>query len=90
MTGSQTWCFTRGCRSRRSPTTPRGRAAEQAPAHDLSVEEFLASPHVLVGTLPELVDKLERLRDELGFSSFTLSHGAMEDLAPLVYRLTGG
>ena len=67
-----------------------GRAAEQAPAHDLSVEEFLASPHVLVGTLPELVDKLERLRDELGFSSFTLSHGAMEDLAPLVDRLSGG
>jgi probable F420-dependent oxidoreductase len=67
-----------------------GRAAEQAPAHDLSVEEFLASPHVLVGTLPELVDKLERLRNELGFSSFTLSHGAMEDLAPLVDRLSGG
>jgi probable F420-dependent oxidoreductase len=64
-------------------------AAGAAPGHDLTVDDFLESPHVLVGTRPELVDKLERLRTELGFSAFTVSQRAMEDFAPLVAELTG-
>ena len=65
-----------------------GVAARLAPAHDLSVDEFLESPHVLVGTLSQLADKVERLREELGFSSFTLSRPALDELAPLVDALT--
>ena len=63
-------------------------AARLAPAHDLAVDEFLESPHVLVGTLSQLTDKVERLREELGFSSFTLSRPALDELAPLVDALT--
>ena len=69
--------------------TARDVAASSAPGHDLTDDEFLASPHVLVGTLPELVDKIERLRAELGFSSFTVSRPAMDELAPLVAELSG-
>ena len=65
-----------------------GVAARLAPAHDLSVDEFLESPHVLVGTLSQLAEKVERLREELGFSSFTLSRPALDGLAPLVEALT--
>ncbi|HZP30261.1 MAG TPA: TIGR03621 family F420-dependent LLM class oxidoreductase [Acidimicrobiia bacterium] len=63
--------------------------ARVAPAHDLTPDELLASPHVLAGTRDEVVERLEQLRDELGFSSFTVSQGAMEDLAPVVEALTG-
>ena len=89
MTASRTWCCTRGCLGRRDHARRRRRSRPRlAPAHDLSVDEFLDSPHVLVGTLSQLVDKVERLRDELGFSSFTLSRPALDELAPLVDALT--
>jgi probable F420-dependent oxidoreductase len=64
-------------------------AERDAPAHDLTPSEFLESPHVFIGTIPELGHKIESLRAELGFSSFTVNQQAMEDLAPLLERLAG-
>ncbi len=55
----------------------------------LEADQFLESPHVLVGTVDELVDKLVRQREELGISYIGLSFESAEELAPVVTRLTG-
>jgi probable F420-dependent oxidoreductase len=72
---------------------PRAEAAKLAEqlagrtAVDLTIEEILDSPNVYIGTVASLSEKLERLREELGISSFML--GEVEDMAPLVERLSG-
>lgn len=63
--------------------------AALAPAFGLEADQFLGSPHVLVGTAEEVVDKLVRQREELGISYIGLGIESMEDLAPVVARLTG-
>ena len=45
------------------------------------------SPHIWIGSLDELAEKAQRLRGELGISSLML--GEVDELAPLVGRLTG-
>ena len=52
----------------------------------LTVEELLDSPHVLIGTVDQLVEKFTRLRDELGISNIMVGSG-LEDFAPVVERL---
>ena len=48
-------------------------AGRRVPAEALpSVEETLAAPYALVGTLNEIIDKLARLRDRWGFSRYTV------------------
>lgn len=54
---------------------------------EISVDEWLASPHVYVGTVGFLEDKIRALRDELGISSFML--GDVDAMAPVVERLAG-
>jgi probable F420-dependent oxidoreductase len=72
---------------------PRAEAAKLAEqlagrtAVDLTIDEILDSPNVFIGTLASLSEKLERLREELGITSFML--GEVEDMAPLVERLSG-
>jgi probable F420-dependent oxidoreductase len=56
-------------------------------AVDLTPADVLASPHIFIGSLDELADKLGRLREQLGISSFML--GEMGQLDPLVERLSG-
>ncbi|MFN8630686.1 MAG: TIGR03621 family F420-dependent LLM class oxidoreductase [Chloroflexota bacterium] len=53
----------------------------------ISADEWLASPHVFVGTVDFLVDKIRSLRAELGISSFML--GDIDGMAPVVERLAG-
>jgi probable F420-dependent oxidoreductase len=53
----------------------------------ISVDDWLASPHVFVGTVDFLVAKLRDLRDTLGISSFML--GDIDGMAPVVERLAG-
>ena len=60
-----------------------------APAFGLEPDQFSESPHLLVGTTEELVDKLVRQREELGISYIGLSIESMEELAPVVSRLAG-
>ena len=54
---------------------------------DLDVDEYLASPHVFIGSVSGLAAKLAELRDRLGISSFML--GDIDTLAPVVERLAG-
>ncbi len=54
---------------------------------DLTVDEVLDSPHVFIGTVESFVEKFERLREELGITSFMM--GDVDDLAPVVERLSG-
>ena len=56
-------------------------------AVDLTPEDVLESPHIFIGSIDELADKLVRLRQQLGISSFMV--GEMGPLDPLVERLSG-
>jgi len=54
---------------------------------ELTVDEVLASPHLFIGSVDALVDKIRDLRARLGISSFML--GEVDELAPVVERLAG-
>jgi probable F420-dependent oxidoreductase len=53
----------------------------------VSVDELAESPHIYIGTVDRLVDKIRTLRERLGISSFML--GGVDELAPVVERLAG-
>ena len=67
----------------------RGLAGALAPALGLDADQALASPHSMIGTVDEVVDKLVRQREELGISYIGLSADSMEEMAPVVARLAG-
>ena len=54
---------------------------------EVSVDEFLESPHVFIGSVDGLVAKFTELRERLGISSFMT--GDVATLAPVVERLAG-
>jgi probable F420-dependent oxidoreductase len=54
---------------------------------ELTVDEVLESPHLFIGSVDALVDKIHGLRARLGISSFML--GEVDELAPVVERLAG-
>jgi probable F420-dependent oxidoreductase len=54
---------------------------------ELTVDEFLASPHVFIGSVDGLVAKIRELRERLGITSFMT--GDVRTLAPVVERLAG-
>ena len=54
---------------------------------ELTVDEVLGSPHLFIGSVDALVDKIRDLRARLGVSSFML--GEVDELAPVVERLAG-
>jgi probable F420-dependent oxidoreductase len=54
---------------------------------ELTVDEVLGSPHLFIGTIDTLVEKIRDLRARLGISSFML--GEVDELAPVVERLAG-
>jgi hypothetical protein len=53
----------------------------------ISADELADSPHVFIGSVQGLTEKLQRLREELGISSVMV--GEVGDLAPVVERLAG-
>jgi probable F420-dependent oxidoreductase len=55
--------------------------------HELSEDEVIESPHVFIGSVDRLVDKLTELRERLGITSFMV--GEMDELTPVVERLAG-
>ncbi len=67
----------------------RGFAEALAPAMGLDTDRALVSPHSMIGTVDEIVDKLVRQREELGISYIGLSADSMEEMAPVVDRLAG-
>jgi probable F420-dependent oxidoreductase len=54
---------------------------------DLPLDDFLASPHVLIGSVDGLVAKLREQRERLDISS--VMTGDIDTLAPVVERLAG-
>lgn len=60
---------------------------EQRTGHAVSPDELLESPHIFIGSISSLVEKLIGLRQRLGISSVMV--GEPDELAPLVERLAG-
>ena len=54
---------------------------------EVTVDEFLESPHVFIGSVDGLVAKFAELRERLGISSYMV--GDIDTLAPVVERLAG-
>lgn len=55
----------------------------------LSPEQMAEHPHALIGSVDEIVDKLEHRREAFGISYVTVGDTAMEMFAPVVARLAG-
>ena len=55
----------------------------------LSPADILESPYVLLGTVEQIVEDLQRRRERWGFSSYMLFERDMETFAPVVARLAG-
>ena len=54
---------------------------------ELTTDELLESPHIFIGTIDALEQKLIRTREELAISSFIVE--VVGELDPLVERLAG-
>lgn len=54
---------------------------------ELTEDELLESPHVFIGSIEGLAEKLRAQRERLGISSVMV--GTIDELAPLVERLAG-
>ncbi len=54
---------------------------------DVAVDDLLESPHIYIGSIDALTEKIRSLRERLGISSFML--GGVGELAPIVSRLAG-
>ena len=71
-------------------TGNRQAAADRLAAElNVSAEDVLDSPHLLIGTIEEMVADLQRRRHQFGISYFVVVESNMEKLAPVVARLSG-
>ena len=52
-------------------------------------EELPRAPHALIGSVDQIVDELQRRRDEYGFSYVAFSGDVFEQVAPIVAKLAG-
>jgi probable F420-dependent oxidoreductase len=68
-------------------------ASEKAGVTDeravLTAEEALETPYLLIGTLDEIADQLQRSRARWGFSYVTVHEPYMRTFAPVIERLRG-
>ena len=62
-------------------------AANEPQAAGLTADDATASPHVLVRPARAMADKLLRLRDELGFTYFTVSERFTDEFARVISLL---
>ncbi len=58
-------------------------------ANEVTVEDFLSWPPVLIGTENAVLEMIQRRREEYGVSYVTVFRAAMEDFAAIVTRLSG-
>lgn len=71
-------------------TNDRSAAAERwAREFETTVEDFLALPFGLVGTIDQIVEDLLRRQEEYGISYVTIRLEQLEEFAPIVERLAG-
>jgi len=62
---------------------------EVAREFQMTPEVIAGSPHILIGSVDQLVELLQRRRAELGISYITVFSRYMEEFAPVVSRLSG-
>jgi alkanesulfonate monooxygenase SsuD/methylene tetrahydromethanopterin reductase-like flavin-dependent oxidoreductase (luciferase family) len=56
----------------------------------ISVDELIASPHMLIGTQAEVIEKLQAQRERFGISYYTIfGEDQIDRFAPIVARLAG-
>jgi probable F420-dependent oxidoreductase len=60
---------------------------EQRSGIPVAVDDLVESPHIFIGSVDALVDKIRMLRERLGISSFML--GGVDELSAVVERLAG-
>jgi probable F420-dependent oxidoreductase len=70
-------------------TNDRRKEAEQLASRwtQLSPEEILSSPYVLIGTIDQMVEDLQARRERWGISYYVTHEPYMDALAPVVARL---
>ena len=62
-------------------------AQQRAGALAMSEESFLRSPHVLVGSVPVVVDTLRQYAEDLGVSYWSMTGAALDMMRPVVAAL---
>jgi probable F420-dependent oxidoreductase len=72
-------------------TDDRLRAAEELTARwsQLDAEEILQSPHVLIGTVEQMIEDLQACRERWGISYYVVHEPYFDAFAPVVDRLAG-
>jgi probable F420-dependent oxidoreductase len=60
-----------------------------SPAFDLTPDQLAAAPIALVGTVEEIIETLQKRREELGFSNIVVHEPEMDALAPVIAELAG-
>lgn len=72
-------------------TNDRRRAAEELTSRwtQLSPDEILASPYLLVGTVDQIVGDLQARRERWGISYYVVHEPYLDALSPIVARLAG-
>ena len=63
--------------------------ANVAGAFSLTPDQFAAAPLALVGTVEEIIETLQKRREELGFSYIVVHEAEMDALAPVIAELAG-
>lgn len=74
-------------------TDDRQQAAEQFARErarpGTTAEQLLASPYLLFGSMAQITERLQHLREQFGISYFVVGDDLMETFAPIVARLSG-
>ena len=68
---------------------PAEAVAAMAGRFGVPAEVLAEHPHALIGSVPEICEKLEQRRSELGVSYINVAQRSMEAFAPVVARLAG-
>jgi hypothetical protein len=66
----------------------RAAAAKLAERYGLDVDDFLALPFFLVGSVDEIVERLYERRERWGYSYYTVQGPAAHEFAPVLQALT--
>lgn len=66
-----------------------GAAAQLAATYGVTGDEIRDSPLVLIGSVDEMVERLQERRERFGFSYIVVTDPKLDDLAPVVARLAG-
>lgn len=64
-------------------------AAKLAPRFDLTEDEAVASPYLLIGPAGKIADDVLRLREEFGLSYFSVRFSDAKSFAPVLAKLAG-